>query len=382
MSSTEELEERVRKLEHILRLHFEIDRISAKSHYERDVLKKIVESARELLDVEQCAIMLIETEKGRQILRTKEIAGLPDKWYAFEIEVGESISGNVAATGEPIIIPDMLEDPRPKYTKNDTNLRAMASVPISNRDNILGVLNVFKSTVYKFKDEEVNELSMLANKAAISIENARAHKREQTAYISSIRNIITLMENKNKYTVRHSEKVVYFVENILDVMGVDEKEREIIKYAAELHDIGKIRVSGTILEGDKPLSAEEQKMIEAHARTGASLVESMNLPFSKEIACIIMRHHENLDGSGYYRKNAEDIPVGARILRVADSFEAMTTVNRPFERTKTPEQALKELFEQSDTKYDRRVVEAFSKTNYMKSFESDKQDPPSSQPKA
>lgn len=176
-------------------------------------------------------------------------------------------------------------------------------------------------------------------------------------YTSTIQALATAIEAKDPYTKGHSERVTKYAVAIAREMGLSSEEVRQILYAAILHDIGKIGVSGDILRKPGALSEEERDFVKKHPEIGAGIISSIRV--LKEIVPIVLYHHERFDGKGYPGgKKGEEIPLGARIIAVADAFDAMTS-DRPYRPRMTVEQAREEIVRNAGTQFDPQVVEAF-----------------------
>jgi diguanylate cyclase (GGDEF)-like protein len=178
--------------------------------------------------------------------------------------------------------------------------------------------------------------------------------------ISSIKTLISIINTKDQYTYRHVERVVLFCEILADTLQLDINERNILKYSAYLHDIGKINIPQEVLNKKLRLTDEEWELLKQHPAYGVEIIS--NVKALAETVPIIMHHHERFDGEGYPDKLAgEEIPYLARILTIADSFDAMTS-NRPYSVAKTFEEGIKELLDASGTQFDPKIVQTFIKT--------------------
>lgn len=175
-------------------------------------------------------------------------------------------------------------------------------------------------------------------------------------HFNTVKAFVEAIEAKDPYTRGHSENVARYSLLIAQEIGLSIDETEELHVAALLHDIGKIGVHEDILNKPAPLNEEEYKRIIAHPIISAQIVGS--IPNLAHIATIIRYHHEHFDGKGYVEGlSGESIPLGSRILAVADSFDAMTS-DRPYRSGWTKERALEELKRSSGTQFDPMLVEA------------------------
>jgi putative nucleotidyltransferase with HDIG domain len=169
--------------------------------------------------------------------------------------------------------------------------------------------------------------------------------------------VVAAIEAKDPYTKGHSVRVARFAVAIAESMGLDESQAQNIEYAALLHDVGKIGISRAVLAKSGALTDEEYGSIQEHPAIGARILESV--PFLDSVRPAVQDHHERVDGQGYGRGlGAADLSIEARVLAVADSYDAMTA-DRPYRAALSAEAAVAEMRVNCDTQFDRQVVEAF-----------------------
>jgi HD-GYP domain-containing protein (c-di-GMP phosphodiesterase class II) len=176
--------------------------------------------------------------------------------------------------------------------------------------------------------------------------------------LNSLRTLLMVVNAKDRYTYGHSERVMHYAMQIGKRLALWEWEIQELSVGALLHDIGKIEISREVLNKPGKLTPEEWEAVKQHPVWGADMIR----PISSlgGAVDIVLHHHENYDGSGYPNAlKGEEIPLGARILRVVDSFDAMTT-NRPYKDALSMKQALEELNKYKGIHYDPEVVEVFT----------------------
>ncbi len=174
-------------------------------------------------------------------------------------------------------------------------------------------------------------------------------------YLSTIATLALAMESRDPYTYGHSSRVAEIAVRIARKMGLPRSEQNLIKTAGILHDIGKFGIREDILRKKEPLTSEEYDHIRQHPLIGASILSPIKL--LKNIIPYIYYHHEHVDGTGYLHKKGSDIPLAARILSVADAYDAMTT-DRPYRNALKREEILKIFNEEKDRQFDGHVVNA------------------------
>lgn len=176
-------------------------------------------------------------------------------------------------------------------------------------------------------------------------------------YLGTVRSLVTAIEAKDHYTKGHSERVANYAVSIARQMHMPEDVVEKLEFAALLHDVGKVGISKSILNKIERLTPDEFKEIQNHPQTGASIIKDIR--FLKDSVPIVLYHHERVNGTGYLRGiKGKNIPLAAKILAVADSFDAMTSA-RPYRPPLDTEMAVNELLVNGGTQFDKCVVDAF-----------------------
>jgi len=180
--------------------------------------------------------------------------------------------------------------------------------------------------------------------------------KERRVILSSIMQIVKIIEAKDIYTAGHSVRVADYSEQIARALRLNEYDIEIIRNLANLHDIGKIQIDLAILNKVTPLTEEDWVEIKKHPVVSYEVVK--HIDFLRDRATSILYHHERIDGKGYpFGKTDEDIPLFAKILCVADAYDAMTTT-RPYRRALTMDETLVELEKNRGTQFDEKVCNA------------------------
>jgi len=185
-----------------------------------------------------------------------------------------------------------------------------------------------------------------------------------TLYEQNQRRLQDLKKSTDRYTKGHSVRVSEVAMEIAIAMGLPRNEVENIRAAGLLHDIGKIEVSGEILRKAAELSSSERELIDEHSAKGANLLSSVGSVL-KEVVPIVMSHHQHFisgyedrdNGNGNRNRN-NNIPLGSRVIAVADAFDAMTT-DRPYRKGMPPWEALEEIAKNTGKQFDPEVVKVF-----------------------
>lgn len=175
--------------------------------------------------------------------------------------------------------------------------------------------------------------------------------------IRSLRTLMSIINTRDRYTYGHSERVAYYAGKVGAKLGLSLDELRLLEYGTFLHDVGKLEIPQEILNKKGPLSKAEWNFVIRHPEWGAEILKPINM--LQPIIPMIMHHHENYDGSGYPDGiQGEEIPLFARILRVVDSFDAITT-NRPYRRALSRDEALLEIDRCRGLQFDPQVVDSF-----------------------
>jgi putative nucleotidyltransferase with HDIG domain len=232
-------------------------------------------------------------------------------------------------------------------------------LPVAWEGNALGVF--YMGAVMKRRELYESEalISGLVNQVRISLINARLYNDMKVNYMRTIKALAIAVDAKDKYTLGHSEKVMLLAEELArELQDFDNRRVAVIRDAALLHDIGKIGIPGNILNKPGPLSYDEfNGVMKSHSTLGANIVKEV--PFLRELYVLILHHHEHYDGSGYPGGLiGENIPLGARILHIADAFDAMTS-DRPYRSSLGHKEAVRRIVADSGKHFDPGLVGAF-----------------------
>jgi HD-GYP domain-containing protein (c-di-GMP phosphodiesterase class II) len=191
-------------------------------------------------------------------------------------------------------------------------------------------------------------------------ENRRLYDESRAIYRDTVRAFATAIDIKDKYTQGHSERVGRYSEIIAREMGWSEEEVEGIQIAGYLHDIGKLVVDRDIINAPYRIDAKSSNELKQHPVAGYEILSPIRHPYA-DIPLMAKYHHERLDGRGYPDGlTDQQIPLGAKIVSLADSFDAMTT-DRPYRRRRSFEDVVRDLRESSGKQFDGKVVAAFAR---------------------
>ena len=325
------------------------------------VLDSIVKRTSEVLDLKICTILLVDVPASNS-LRVLRVQGVnPKRIEKQTIKLGEGISGWAWDNKEALLIRDIEQDNRFIGRKKEKYYTgSMISVPLEAEGKIIGIINGNnKVNGEPFKEDDLLLLKEIAAESAIAIENALLYKSLKEVYVHTISALASALETKDHYTRSHSENVTRYAVAIAVKMDIPESQVEVIRQACRLHDLGKIGIHDYILTKPGKLSAEEWEEIKLHSLRGAQILEPID--FLTEAANLIRQHHEKFDGTGYPAKlSSHEIHLGARIMAVADAFDAMISA-RPYREALSLSQTISELKTNSGTQFDPEIVKVFLK---------------------
>lgn len=278
---------------------------------------------------------------------------------------GEGIVGQVIETGMPELIEDVSVHPNWAQRVDNSSkfiTKSMITVPLIANNQVLGALQLLNKQETAFFNEEDIQLAVtLANQSALALQNSQMYTEIQKMFLSMIKTLVKSLDARDPYTAGHSERVAKYSVWIAHRLGLDEQLMDQLYKAALLHDIGKIGIADDILLKHGRLTDEEFNTIKQHTVIGAQILENMEPRDSMTYAIQTARsHHEKLNGTGYPDQlKGEEIPLFARIVGVADAFDAMTTV-RPYSNGLSYEKATEELIRCKDSIFDAAIVDVFT----------------------
>lgn len=275
--------------------------------------------------------------------------------------ISQTIVREVVDKGISLITFDAQKDKRFKEGESIVvgGIRSVMCAPVQTRNRILGAIYI--DTVGRpreFTENDLELLSAIGKQSGIAIQRARLLEEQVESYYSTVRTLIAAVEAKDSYTRGHSERVTAYAVALGQILGLSEDTVDLLRLASLLHDIGKIGVPESVLNKPGKPTEEEWQIIRRHPEVGASIVENIRGQDTKLIVGIVRHHHERFDGKGYPDGLAgEDIPFLARILAVADSYDAMTS-RRPYRGVLSRKKVISEIEGGSGTQFDAAAATA------------------------
>jgi len=324
-------------------------------HGDDSSLKQVTEGTRRLLRADGIAI-LARTRPGECVFRSAD--GALSEWNGF------ALSGVSSELMDALFLLDSVtifhRKQRSPWTREFLFSDAMnwgAIAPIRAHGENLGALLINHASPLRFRTEHAAGLQSLATLAGVAILEDRHRAHLEDLFMSVIVSLTMALEAKDPYTEGHSVRVAAYSEAIGKQLGLPTRTLDMIHRSCLVHDIGKIAVDETILQKGGSLDSDEREKMDMHPLIGESILRPIAL--LEPLLHGVRSHHEHFDGSGYPDGlKGEAIPIEARVMAVADAFDAMTS-NRPYRPAMPEEEALQELRRNAGAHFDPRVVAAF-----------------------
>ena len=323
---------------------------------EQAIYTSIAQSIVEMIEVKRCTIYLVKDGNLTPVGMSDEITEenpvtLPDLLHNDTIEKGNLLflpmRGAATAAG-------MIEISKENSLEDDFT------------ELLISIANLLGTTI-TLQNEIENVNKRLANPETTEIE-LKQSRAELTALIGElcdnqqnfVESLASAVDRKGQYTVSHSRNTAKLARNICKTLGLNEKTTDLIYYAGLLQNIGKIVLPERIFATNGKLAPEELKKIQNHSNIGVNLL--MNINFLSEVVPYITYQTERVDGSGKPEGlKGQSIPLGSRIIAVADAYSAMTS-DRPYRKAMTPDEAISIMTSEINTKWDNDVINALIKT--------------------
>ncbi|HIE44157.1 MAG TPA: CHASE2 domain-containing protein [Candidatus Omnitrophica bacterium] len=244
-----------------------------------------------------------------------------------------------------------------RQTETLEEIQAIALIcPLKVENVPLGVISIYRKNTLPFSSDEFDLFVTLSNQTAVALKNAQLYKNAQRLFLDSIRALSAAIDAKDPYTEGHSERVTSLSVVIAKEMGLPPETHERIRLAAQFHDIGKIGIRDAVLRKKGRLNNSEYEEMKKHPEIGARILQHIHE--LRDVVPGMRHHHERYDGKGYPEHLREsEIPLFARILCVADSFDAITS-DRPYRKGMSLEVACREIKKNTGTQFDPKATEA------------------------
>lgn len=259
--------------------------------------------------------------------------------------------GSVITLGELITKRD-----KQLLQRDSPQLLEMLFAPLEVQGETYGLLGVAGSSE-SFSRIELEIFCSIGSQAAVAMENAGLYARLHSAFLHTAEALAEAINSRDPYTGGHTKRVQTYSLLLADALGLTADEKETLRLAAILHDIGKIGIDDTILKKGGRLTEQERQLMNDHPLTGAKILQ--HVEEMREVIPGVLHHHEWFDGSGYPEGLAgAQIPLQARIIAIADAFDALTT-DRPYRKASNVAEAIRVLELGADSQFDPTLLGIF-----------------------
>lgn len=349
----------------------EIGQVISRQTAVHDILQSVVQILEKRLDYSRGLILLANSERTRLVFQAG--FGYHDEQLAFlgkttfHLDRPDSKGVFVISYREqrPFLVADVKDIEGTLSGKSQNFAKQLLSqtficCPIICEGESLGIIAVDNlKSKRPLVQSDVSLLMGIAPVIGISMRNAKLHEAKSNQFSSFLKVMAASIDARDPLTAGHSEKVTEYSEEICDELGLGPAQREMIRVAALLHDYGKIGVPDAILKKNGRLSEMEYEIVKTHCHKTRDILEQVNFEgIYREVPEIAGAHHEKIDGTGYPKGlRGKDIPLGAKIIAVADFYEAVTSQRHYRDPMKT-EEAFRLLREGAGSHFDRNIVEA------------------------
>lgn len=330
------------------------------------LLDIIAQQITKMLDVGRCTIYLKDVEKNELWSKIAQGRGLEHTEIRVPLN-GNGVISICARTGETINLPNAYEDPRfcmDVDMVTDFRTHTLLAVPLKNNaGRVLGVFQVAnKSDGNPFDKKDEGILLLLATLASSAIEIAKLYQDVHVAQLETIYRLAVTAEYRDQQDTRAHLKNISIISYLLALaLGMTKKEAELIKNASPLHDIGKVALADNILLKPGKLTPEEFEIMKSHTVYGGRILEGAHSKILQIAHKMSLYHHEKWNGLGYPKAlQGEEIPIEARIVTVADVFDALC-VFRVYKKAWKTDDAYEYILGEAGKSFDPRVVAAFKK---------------------
>jgi response regulator RpfG family c-di-GMP phosphodiesterase len=332
-------------------------RLASQRHLD-ELTAELTRAGREVVQAQMCRLLLMErNDLGDVTIRAAYGDGAGDVALGGSFGPGDGIAAQVARSGVAVRGGRPQDHPNfsPRSDSMGAALPGFLCVPIQ-RPELTGAL-IVAGRALPFTDEDAMIVTSLALQGAIAIENVTTRESFQNFHTHASDMLVSLLDAQDPHFDGHSRAVAALADMVTRRLGLPDAERRTIHFAALLHDVGKLRLSPGLLCSDRRLTAEELEKVRLHPGLGVEILRPISV--WGPLAPIIHTHHERWDGNGYPRGLAEgEIPLGGRIVAVAEAFEAMTRP-RGYGRSMSVEEALAEIEACAGTQFDPEIAGVF-----------------------
>jgi response regulator RpfG family c-di-GMP phosphodiesterase len=324
-----------------------------------EVLQRILHVALQQARADKVSIMLVDQSTSPPRLRLVAAEGLSPDLLSIEVPVGEGIAGQVVITGAPLLINAQTIHQFSPSALHYQGAGSALCLPLKVGNRVVGVLNLTRLTSDRpFSESDIRLYLVLAAQAALAIENAQLHQKIREGYIAALASFCKFAETLMPYRQGHSIRVGIYAKRLAEVVGLNKQEAEQLRIAALMQDLGLLKVPKEVLMKPERLTDEEWQLVKQHPIWSLEMVDPPAI-LTETVEAAVRHHHERFDGNGYPDGlKGEQIPLPARLLAVADTFDALCS-ERPYRPAYSTEQALEEMRKVAGSQLDPDLTDAF-----------------------
>jgi len=336
-----------------LQAHLDLDKL----------LLTTMQEVAKILHADRCTVFLLDEEKHE--LWSIVAMGI-EKGKEIRFPADKGIAGHVAMTGNILNIPDAYKDSRfnPEIDKKTGyRTRNMLTMPLTNRDGIIiGVFQILNKRKGPFDHSDEELLAAISQITATTVENSLLYEEQVESLNSFVETLSATLDTRDYITAGHSRRVTMYTLALCKQMQLGENPCEELRFAGLLHDIGKLGIPEAVLFKAGKLTEEEYAIIKKHPAVTRQILGSIHFPRNlKNVTEIASTHHEKINGKGYPDGLlAEEIPLGGRMLALADVFDALTS-HRQYRDREAIQKVWDIIEKESGQTFDPKVVKVFLK---------------------
>jgi len=322
-----------------------------------EMAQLVVDELHETFAFYLASIQRLDTDGVLRLVAGRgQLAEVMTEFLLTEQPVSRGVNGRVARTGVPALVSDTRTDRDYIVRDPKTDPRSELAVAVLVDGTVWGVLNIEASEPNALGEADAVLVESVAASLGVAIHRARLVADLEGAFTTTLAALTSTVEAKDVYTACHGEDVAGLAERVASRMSLSSAQVRDVRYAAMLHDIGKVAVPSEILLKPGPLSEEEWVAMRRHSAAGGELVARIDA--FAHLAPAVRACHERWDGGGYPDGlSGEEIPLAARIIAVCDTYDAMVT-DRPYRPARPAAEARKELRRVAGAQLDPSVVDA------------------------
>jgi signal transduction histidine kinase/HD-GYP domain-containing protein (c-di-GMP phosphodiesterase class II) len=349
----------VPKKQAVVRSELLTDYVSTRRFEVERYMELVVELVAELLHVRRASLMMIDQDG--QELRIESAIGLDEDVVEHaRVRLGESVAGTVAQGNSAFLVRNVESEKLVNRLANGKRYesKSFLSVPVRRDNRVIGVINVTEPVGRETLDDADHALlEMFAERVVLALD-ALSHFKEKSREFEDVRATFKSILDAKRYIDPHAADALSTVlRDVAERMGMSAEESATLRYVFNVYDLGLAKIGHNIIKQPRELSEEDRLHLEQHTIVGTDMLKQIE--FIPRVRDAVLYHHENYDGTGYPGKlSGDEIPLDARIIRVADTFRALIS-HRPYQKQYALNEAIEVIRHRAGSMFDPKVVEVF-----------------------